>query len=755
MPVKKNSLNFKVSAGIKDIVGRDLITDDNIAVFELVKNSYDAHATFVQIDFLNIRTQSAKIVIWDNGKGMNSADLEKKWLFLGYSAKRDGTEDSDYRSKINQDKSFAGSKGIGRFSADRLGRKLRLETIKDISETKKEILEIDWLKFENDLTDEFIKIPVKKFPSQIVESKDHGTRLIITDLRSSWNRKKLIGLRKSLSKLINPDSGLNSKKFKININCPEELLEDENKRTKDFEKVNGEINNFIFEDLEIRTTKIEVKIERDFILTELKDGGTLIYWIKEKNPFKGILTSISFKVFYLNQSAKQIFKLRMGVATRDYGSIFVYKNNIRIFPYGEPNEDSFNLDKRKAQKPSLYLGNKDLIGRVEISGKNDSFKETSSRGNGFIKNDTYDTFLSFIIENLIKRLEKYVIDVQKWGDGIYVSIEDSNLDQKESILKDRITALISKISNSDDIVDIKYDNNILNILDEKQADSATSLVNNLFKIAKNSNNKKLLEVAEKTKERVEQLRMALIEAQKDSEEKTKELEEKLSENLFLKSIKSQDFDEIVSFVHHMGLSASVVDNYLTGIYKAIEAGKKIDSEYLKNLIRLSIFENKKILNISKFATKANFKLYTDVIELNLDEYIKEYLKNIVEASTKKQFEIVFENLNPHPLTFKFRPIELNILIDNLISNSKKAGATKFSITIKRNGQNRYQILFKDNGEGIEKRYLDKIFEFGYTTSIGGSGIGLYHIKEIVERLGGTLTVESKVKIGTTFTLILN
>lgn len=82
-----DTLQFKVSSALKDLVGKDLITSDNVAIFELVKNSYDAYANHVIITF-----SEDKITIDDNGKGMSYADLRDKWLFLGFSAKKDGTE---------------------------------------------------------------------------------------------------------------------------------------------------------------------------------------------------------------------------------------------------------------------------------------------------------------------------------------------------------------------------------------------------------------------------------------------------------------------------------------------------------------------------------------------------------------------------------------------------------------------------------------------------------------------------------------
>jgi HSP90 family molecular chaperone len=124
-------LQFRISSGLKSIIGRELITDDFIAIFELVKNSFDAHASEVEITFENITKKNGKIIITDNGKGMNYDDLMNKWLFVAYSAKKDGTEDLDYRSKLHSKFFFAGAKGIGRFSCDKLGSKLRLVSTKN------------------------------------------------------------------------------------------------------------------------------------------------------------------------------------------------------------------------------------------------------------------------------------------------------------------------------------------------------------------------------------------------------------------------------------------------------------------------------------------------------------------------------------------------------------------------------------------------------------------------------------------------
>ena len=79
-------MNFRISSWLKDLIGNELITDNNIAVFELVKNSFDAGAKKVTIRFENIYDENARITIIDDGKGMDYDDLENKWLFVAYSA---------------------------------------------------------------------------------------------------------------------------------------------------------------------------------------------------------------------------------------------------------------------------------------------------------------------------------------------------------------------------------------------------------------------------------------------------------------------------------------------------------------------------------------------------------------------------------------------------------------------------------------------------------------------------------------------
>ena len=88
MTKTNDKLTFRVSAGLKNLIGRDLISDKYIAVFELVKNSYDAGASKVEISYLVSDEGMGKIIISDNGSGMTYNDIIQKWLFVAYSEKK-------------------------------------------------------------------------------------------------------------------------------------------------------------------------------------------------------------------------------------------------------------------------------------------------------------------------------------------------------------------------------------------------------------------------------------------------------------------------------------------------------------------------------------------------------------------------------------------------------------------------------------------------------------------------------------------
>jgi len=755
----KQEMQFKISSALKDIIGRDLINDDFIAIFELVKNSYDAYATKVKINFKNIYSENPSIIITDNGNGMSYDDIANKWLFVAYSAKKDGTENGnlDFRDKIYSKRAFAGAKGIGRFSCDRLGKNLYIETTKNEEKSMTESLYVDWENFESDLKQEFINVSV--LHESLDNRKNNGTKLEITNLRHFWDRDKFLKLKDALAKLINPNKN-NDDNFEIFLTVDDEKAED--LKNLEYRKiVNGKIQNLIFETLDLKTTKITSKIlskEKNTIITSLYEANKLVYEIEEINNIS--LYDIDYTIYYLNTSAKNTFTRKMGLRSVDYGHIFVYKNGLRIYPYGERGEDPLKMDNRKAQGYNRYIGTREAIGYIDILGENYKFKETSSRGDGLVKNESYYSFIEWFYETL-KRLEKYNIDVTNWGN----ELADEYVDLKDSEKKDALIKIITNLSNAKNIISLNYSDEIINILKKKEEESVSGLLkkikNNI--VSDDINKEEVLAEISKAENKINELKNIKEEAEEEAiqnliknEELEDKLEQKVKEGVFKKSIIGQDKGQLISLQHQVNHSSSRISRNIKLLLKAIN--KNRSQEDLKKYIDTIAFENEKISLISGFVTKADFNLRATEIEMDIIQFIEDYILNMYSNKepliNTKDLRIYFRNERNIEVNRTFRPLEITMMIDNFINNSIKAESTKLEFIIKKyNGELKLDVI--DNGTGIAPEIQDEIFNFGFTTT-SGSGIGLHHIREILNELNGKIYLNKEKKsMGTEFNIRIN
>jgi len=746
-------LNFRISSALKNLIGKELITDEFVAVFELVKNSFDADAKTVKIVFKNqYDKEKAQIIIWDDGKGMSIDDLKNKWLFVGYSAKKDGTEDNDYRNKLKSKRVFAGAKGVGRFSCDRLGANLLLITKKE--NCNYEQLEIDWTDFEEDSKEEFMNIHVshETIAKPIVPDFSNGTCLVISQLRDVWDRKRVLELKTSLAKLINPNQEVDQDDFSIEIIAKDELSKD-NLIVNETAKVNGLVRNFVFEKLGLKTTYIKCTIDEFgyFITTTLSDRGRDIYSIKERNIYPK-LSNINIVLFQLNRVAKYNFTKLMQIEPVKYGSVFMYKNGFRIYPFGEEGDDSLGIDRRKQQGYNRFLGTRDLIGRIEISGNNVELQETTSRDGGFIKNETYKELLNMFYEKALRRLERYVVDVIKWGD------DQENKETGEIIsalqpedVKEQIINIITNLTRSNEIIDVRYDADFLEIYKEAQRESVVKIAGNILKAAEKTNDPKIIESARKHAARVNLLVSAKNEAEKETErvrkekdEVEKELHQKTKQILFLQSITTLDKDQILKYHHDIQIFAETIQNWINNISRKLDKGEVTKNDILEFIEAVSKADNK-ILALARYSTKANFNQTGETITADIVEYIAQYMTQILPDFYS---DIKFQVPSDLPeYKTRFKPLEISVLIDNLVSNSLKAEARNFKVQFEVIGEH-LKISFIDDGKGLNSSISDieKIFEKGVTTT-KGSGLGLFFVKDLIEREMNGKVQAGKIKHG--------
>lgn len=817
--MESNELFFSVKAGIKNIVGKDLIADDNIAIFELVKNSYDAYASKVIITF-----EDNKIIIADDGKGMSIDDIEKKWLALAYSAKKNGDEDNgidqtflerrkSYRDHIQEKRKYAGAKGIGRFSCDRLGEELLLST-KKINTNTIEQLKIDWKDFEKQDDIDFSKIKITHnsfhedetsiaFPNKAKS----GTILEITKT-SLWDRAKILSLKHSLEKLINPFSDDND--FSIEIICNGELTNDKEEELER-EKVNGIIQNSILDIIKLKTTKVEVKVDSNKVITKIIDRGILIYHISEENKNSSLIDNLEINLFFLNRSAKTNFKKRMNLDPVNYGSIFLFKNGFRVQPYGNMGDDSWGLDFRAQQGYNRFLGTRNLFGQVSIFTDNtEEFKEVSNREGGLVETIGFK-LLKDIFKKAHSRLQRYVVGVL-WGEGFkrnkYFKLEDEVDKQRELLKEDNdkddfeiaknnigsqldFIQILKGLANDKDIEIIDYNKELvqeinnrtdldilqpkflkdLDKISDKLSDPKLRKVYNQVEInfkkseekrriaelkaieeeekriaaeqAKKEAEKKAYEAeikkekAEKDKLKAELERYKAEEKAKEAEIKANDLDDKLSietqKNQYLTATRktlSSDAEQLVHSIDlYMGNASSYINSLLADDNIDIDIKTKLYS--IKNNID-------KALKVSEIIIKSNFDYKFTNKRIDLPIYIKQYLDII--AISRNNINIEIQNIITKYVLMN--PIDVDIIIDNLISNSIKAKAAKIVVNFKINDNNKLEIIYADDGIGVPEKLVknpNAIFELGVRESQEkGSGIGMYDAKKRLEGVKGNI-----------------
>ncbi len=759
------TLHFKTNTLLKNLVGKDLINDDNIAIIELVKNSYDARSKEVLLKFEDFsinektNTESSRIIVADKGIGMDEKGVIDKWLNIGYSEK--------IVNKQKEGAYLAGNKGIGRFSCDRLG-----STLDMLTRSKQGVLihlKINWQDFEKegmkDLTIQ--KIPVK---FNIVDDTKAttisgmkmpktGTVLVISKLRSSWDRQGLLDLKRNLEKFINPNQLFLHKKFDIHIEA--EKFKNKDKTHEYHDQVNGVVKNLVFEKLKFNTTYIESNISDDgkLITTELSHEGETVFRLQEKNTNKN-LKNVNVVIYYLNPYKKAYFKRQTGVRLIDFGSIFLFLNGFRVAPYGERGNDWLGLDIRKTQGITRYLSTRDIVGRVEVIGSEQNYKPISSREGLKLTPEFINLKEKFFIETL-RRLERFVVDGLDWdsvplsvrtevrnSDGLNWEITSEKYIESWDKKRKRISLAIMTLIglSKEKIVKLWFNTSLLDGMSEQRSHEVLNIIHEIEGFGGNvvdddlkKNLNKIGKIIAKKDAEIKTAIQQVTILKVDSEQKQqainklrKETKGYQAQTLFLKSVTTLDEKTLLGFHHQICLDSNIIDNYIGKAMKTLR-GKVNINEAIKNIEKISK-ANKKIMATAQYATKANFKSGSKKELTDIPAYFEQYLNHVTKDFAASSLKLFIENTVQVPFEIKTKRIELSILIDNIISNADKAEASKLYVNMILKSKNVLVVSFVDDGNGLDDSInIDDVFDLGIT-STSGSGLGLFHVKQILDSM---------------------
>jgi signal transduction histidine kinase len=454
---EKTSLEFRDCRenAIKSVGDSAFRSDDAIASL----NEAESWELLLEaIDKINF------IEFTDYGSGMSLQHLEEVYLLLGTRERL-----KQKKEQTKQGRPILGEKGIGRLSAMRLGERLSVLTTTD-ADTHWNRLDINWREFSHDSDALLNSIDIEpKRGKKKAANEEPGTRILISGLRRHWTPKALKEIaRDEISRFMDPF--LKSTLFPISIHYNDELIQ-----IPRFEKT-------LFDH-----AHAEVSFSFDCGKREVTFSGNVNYLLRQREHTFSLanddlasiteidldvlrkLGSFSGKLYWYN---RQILTAIEGIGDRKRvlelvnmwsGGLMVFRDGFRVLPYGSPDDDWLDLDRKALASGGYKVNRKQIIGKVDISSRgNPSFTDQTNREG--LRDCTEKQALLALLRHLFEvQFRAFLNRVDK---QVNASIEATFDD-----IKDRMTTAAKRMKNSvrklvRDHPDVKEDKPLLKELRE-------------------------------------------------------------------------------------------------------------------------------------------------------------------------------------------------------------------------------------------------------------------------------------------------
>lgn len=676
-------LKWRFDVSTFRLIGRDLITDRVTALFELVKNCYDANATETTIVFNNVgleKNVESSIIIKDDGIGMSFADIRDKWMVIGTSNKR-----SNPYSPEPFNRKCVGEKGIGRFAVDKLGDKVNIIT-KQVGENQWLDVEIDWEAYykqsaENHDIKLFTDIENHYEFHDSENQNDHGTTLTITNVREIWLESDIKRFVEEAAKLVSPFANM-SYPMQIKVVAPEYGIE--TIATKNLDDVSIATIDFALDFNLSANTQDTAYFNED---TEMIGIRTI--------PIKSF-GGIKMKVYFFDDTARR--RYRKEFPNNQIDGVKIYRDGIITTPFAENESDDdkkrdvLGIDKRLWKDIFDRVSTREIIGIVEITKDNNPMIIDATNRQDFVDNEQYRDLKEFIITQL-DAIEGY---------------------KKYSRKKKR-----------------KENSNTL----ESAGQEIQNFISSVENIAQQNPNLKdsLTPVVEQAKKTGKAVRTAIKEKKEAEEEFARK------ESIYMSIMSLQEY--AIHITHAVRTTLNKIRDRVEyfNLFYPDPTEENIFKRYAKEMY-IEFLNVNKVIDYMLSYSQSNIQPE----DIELDETIKEIFteyKPLFDANDITTEIIIPENIMLRNTRQQFFRDILQNLLDNSIKAVKDSSQKIIRCTVVIEKE-KLVIMLSDTGCGIPEE--KRIWVFGiYNTTTqdqGGAGIGLYIVKTRVESLQGNVSI---------------
>ena len=696
----ESTIYFNFSYFALRLLGKGLYSNHWTAIAELVANGLDAQADSVKIYINLIDQENASIEIFDNGSGMDYNDLSEKYVLIG----KDKREDDQISEEIK--KQLMGRKGIGKLAALYMSNKYYLVSKKNGKETA-------WCLDASNVKDSDIPKLDKCIVSNIGiecyqewEKIQTGTLIRLTNVNlTNFGVKTLEGLKARLSDFYLTDELKGKIEVCVKNNADDNITFEEGKKSIAFKNFYAFYNNTDV-DLESKLSKY-VKI------------GSTIEEITEIPRKVQVLDANNYEI-----EGKKNFIKADGTLTKEK------------MPY----------------RMTGWIGIHTSIKKVEAQWNDEEY----------LKNKVYrPNQLRLYVRNklAVENFLDYVKNTQAFANYIEGEISFDILDDNE--LGDIATSNRQGFVEDNERVQLLIDilKPIINALIRARSNIGTQINNEEkeFRRAETERIEKERREEEERRIKAEREREAAV-AQKEQAEKEKNEQEKRAEllnahlgsekkrNHFLVDSLDEDQINFAKRLHMIRINSSTISKVVKNNVMKLKRGKFKEEDAWDCLKKIS-YLNSRMQAVLEYSAMAQFNTKEEFMEGNLFDFIEEYAMNILNRSDRLKVQVV--RSDTEGIEMKFVPQNIAIILDNVVSNSTKYNANELRVLLGKD-EKQYTIDFIDDGDGVSSDIADlnELFEFGKGYTLTGTGVGLYHIKDIVEKdLQGTVTIESEPQKG--------